>query len=143
MKFKESRVEYKKMIAPFDFKLLPKTKIPELPVFDLMREFTQSALYFRTLERYQIDQSDFNIEFLDRDLLNKANNILDQIVLVRNKEKSVSSKYPPDEKSMEESNKNYQEFQELSNKLFELIPRKRFNDSVKIKKFKIIFNIIY
>lgn len=132
LKFKDSKIEYKKMIAPFDFKILPKTKIVDIPVFELIKEFTQSALYFKILNNNNchIEKNEFNIEFLDRDLLNKANDILNEIVNLKNKRRSLSSKFPPDENTIEEANKIYSQAEEFSNKYYELIPRNRFNYSV-------------
>jgi hypothetical protein len=144
LKFKDSKVEFRKMIAPFDFKEknknLPKTKLTDIPVYELIKEFTQSALYFKTLEEtYQIDvnsqDSDFNIEFLDKELLKEANEIMEEIVSLNNRRKNLQVKFTKlnnnNDKTIEEANEIFIKFQELSNKYYELIPRKRFKNTVK------------
>jgi hypothetical protein len=152
LKFKDTRVEYKKIIAPFDFKNkyknLPMTKLTEIPVYELIKEFTQSALYFKTLEKnYHIDinshDSDFNIEFLDKELLNKANEIMEEIISLNKRKKNLSAKFNhmnDNQKSIEEANEIFNKFQECSNKYYELIPRKRFNNTVKTFLFNFLFN---
>lgn len=137
LKFKNSKVEYNKLLKPYEFKKLPKSEIKEKAIFELIREFTNSSLYFKALKTINIDESSFNIEFLDKNLLLKAEELLDKIMETQEELKSFSNTLNYDDLTIEKIQKLNVKIYEYSNTYFELIPRERFKNKVKFKTFHI------
>lgn len=130
LKFKQAKVEYNNLLKPFNFKLLPKSDVRDKSVFELMKEFTNSSLYFKALKKFDIDESLFNIEFLDKNLLNKAEDFLYKIKQTQEELQSFSTTLNYDEATIEKIQKLNMKIYEYSSSYYELIPRKRFNNSV-------------
>lgn len=130
LKFKNSKVEYNQMLKPFDFKKLPKSDIKEKSVFELIKEFTNSSLYFKALKTIDIDESIFNIEFLDKNLLNKAEDFLDKIKQTQEELQSFANTLNYDDAIIEKIQKLNMKIYEHSSSYYELIPRERFKNTV-------------
>ena len=130
LKFKKSRVMHNQLLKPFDFKKLPTTEIKQKIIFNLIKEFSNSALYFKALNEINYDNNNFSIEFLDENILNKANDLLDEISKNADELKSFSSVLNYDDVVIEKVHNINFKIYELSNKYYELIPKERFKDNV-------------
>jgi hypothetical protein len=128
--FKNSKVEYNKLLKPFKFKKLPKSELKDKNVFELIKEFTNSSLYFKALKTIGIDESLFNIEFLDKNLLNKAEDFLDKIKQTQEQLQSFENTLNYDDATIEKIQKLNIKIYEHSSSYYELIPRERFKNKV-------------
>jgi len=135
LKFKNSKVEYNKLLKPYNFKKLPQSGIKEKAIFKLIKEFTNSSLYFKALKTINIDESNFNIEFLDKNLLRKAENILERIKETQEELGGFSSVLNYDDITIEKIHKLNMKIYDFSNSYYEIIPRERFHNKVILNFF--------
>lgn len=128
--FKNSRVEYKKLLKPFDYKYLPRSNVKESEVFNLIKEFSNSSLYYKSINSINIDQSSFNIEFLDKNILTRAEEFLEKIKNSIEELESFSLSNIHDEDNIGKIQKLNMKIFEYSNQYYELLPRERFKNRV-------------
>ncbi len=130
----EWKISHKDLLEPFDFKKSPESSISSKEIKNLIRNFTNSAIYYKALKDSGIDTDLLNFNYLNKELILKArsilgeiNKIMQEIALLR-ANKNASGHYDEDviNKVLDFKNEIY----ELSSRYYELIPKSKFKNMV-------------
>ena len=133
--FREHKLSHRELLESFDLKKCPESSIKQNEVFNLLKELTNSAIYFKILNESGIDTENFNFSYLNKDLILKARSILGEINILLEETNKVKSARDANgqfiegavDKILEFKNKIY----DLSSRYYELIPKLEFRNSVR------------
>ena len=132
LKYNEVQLTHKELLKPFDYDNCPRSHIEIPQIQTLMKEITDSSIYFKMLNDNGINTDFFNLSMLNKELLIKARDIvkeifvklseIDKIKKEQNQEPGFSKEKV--DKLTELWNKIYI----LSSRYYELIPKSKFRD---------------
>ena len=132
----EWKLSHKDLLESFDFKKSPDSKIASKEIKSLIKNMTNSAIYYKALTDCGIDTDLLNFNYLNKELIFKARSILgainkihQEIANIRQK-KNSSGHYDENVVSNVLQMKN--EVYELSSRYYELIPKSKFKNTVYI-----------
>ena len=132
LKFNEVQLTHKELLKPFEYDKCPRSNIEIPQIQTLMKEITESSIYFKTLNDNGINTDFFNLSMLNKELLIKARDIVKEIFVKLNeidkvkKEQNQGGAFSKEkvDKLTELWNKIYI----LSSRYYELIPKSKFKD---------------
>jgi ankyrin repeat protein/predicted DNA-binding WGR domain protein len=131
--FNENKINHKELLDSFDFKKCPESSIKQKEVRNLIKELSNTAIYFKALNESGIDTNEFNFNNLNKNLLISARSILGEInkfqteiVSIKNS-RNKDGNYPDDavDKVLELKSQIY----EYSSRYYELLPKNSFKNS--------------
>jgi predicted DNA-binding WGR domain protein len=131
--FNENKINHKELLNSFDLKKCPESSIKQKEVRNLIKELTNTAIYFKALNESGIDTSEFNFNYLNKNLLVSARSLLGEInvlqteILTIKNSRNQDGNYPDDavEKVLELKSQIY----ECSSRYYELLPKNSFKNS--------------
>jgi len=132
LKFNKVKMNQKELLKNFDYDICKFQSTNVKEIYDLLKIFTDSSIYFKAIRESGINTEYFNFSMLNKDLLNKAKKYMKEIYtkvkeledLRKNRTDLLQMKKDLIEKITNKTN----EIIILSNYYYELIPKEKYKN---------------